>query len=213
MLIVPPLSAQTIVNGGRIQKGSWDASTSTRTNNSRQGTGSPFGRDACTKVGESYFQTDAANGFNVWYCTTIGTPGTWVQPSVSCASGLSPTVVAGQLTCVVDPNVVMFRSTAQSGLDFYCKDASSPASSTTYVCTLATTLTAYTEGSCFNFRPQLTNTGSSSLNIGGLGPLTLQTNHSGTMGNLISSDIIGGMGYTVCFGVGTPPTTAEVRHN
>ena len=43
----------------------------------RSGTGSPNGRDNCTTAGETYFQTDATAGSNIWACTAAGTPGTW----------------------------------------------------------------------------------------------------------------------------------------
>src|ERR1019366_2053164 len=69
---------QNTITGYNQIVGQWDASQAARTNNSRTGTGSPAGRDSCLRVGESYFQTDAAAGQNVWYCTTAGYPGLWV---------------------------------------------------------------------------------------------------------------------------------------
>jgi hypothetical protein len=81
LLLVIPLAvnAQTTINGGRIYKGTLDASGAASTLPYRTGTGSPAGRDNCGKPGESYFQTDAAGGQNVWGCTVAGTPGTWNQ--------------------------------------------------------------------------------------------------------------------------------------
>ena len=80
LLAIPAaLCAQTTINGGRIIEGIFDASGSTRSLPNRTGTGSPAGRDACTSPGETYFQTDAAPGQNLWVCTAAGTPGTWNQ--------------------------------------------------------------------------------------------------------------------------------------
>jgi hypothetical protein len=78
--------AQTTINGGRIFKGTLDASGATSTVPYRTGTGSPAGRDNCSKVGETYFQTDAIAGQNVWACVASGTPGNWAQFSVTNAA-------------------------------------------------------------------------------------------------------------------------------
>ncbi len=93
------------INGYNYVLGQWDASQAARTNNSRTGTGSPVGRDSCLRIGESYFQTDAAtSGQNVWYCTAVGNPGTWANGnsggtgsvnSVQCNSSFAPS----WLTC------------------------------------------------------------------------------------------------------------------
>lgn len=78
--------------------GEWDASQAARTNNSRTGTGSPVGRDGCVQVGESYFQTDATAGRNMWFCTVIGNPGTWINGSgVPVGVSLPATCTVGQL--------------------------------------------------------------------------------------------------------------------
>ena len=68
---------QTVIYGGRSIRGSWDATNASSTNPSRSGAGSPSGRDSCAKAGETYFQTDATPGQNLWACTASGTPGTW----------------------------------------------------------------------------------------------------------------------------------------
>ncbi|PWU04518.1 MAG: hypothetical protein C5B51_16565 [Terriglobia bacterium] len=73
--------AQTTINGGRIFKGTLDASGASSTVPERTGTGSPTGRDTCGKTGEVYFQTDAAAGQNLWACTAAGTPGVWTTLS------------------------------------------------------------------------------------------------------------------------------------
>ena len=49
-----------------------DAGTAAITRPSRTGAGSPAGRDACSFPGETYFQTDAAAGQNIWGCTREG---------------------------------------------------------------------------------------------------------------------------------------------
>ena len=78
------LSAQqNNIQGYNQVLGQWDATTAARTNNSRSGNGSPVSRDDCMKPGESYFQNDAVAGQNNWYCTTAGSPGTWIHGSSS----------------------------------------------------------------------------------------------------------------------------------
>jgi hypothetical protein len=66
--------------------GTWDFSGAARILPDRTGTGSPVGRDACAKSGESFFQTDATAGQNVFRCTAPGTPGTWTLSSGSVLS-------------------------------------------------------------------------------------------------------------------------------
>jgi hypothetical protein len=81
------LGAQTLINGGRVFKGTLDASGAASTLPHRTGTGSPVGRDSCGKPGETYFQTDAPAGQNVWGCMAAGTPGTWNQMTASLVTG------------------------------------------------------------------------------------------------------------------------------
>jgi hypothetical protein len=92
LLVIPlALGAQTMVNGGRIFKGTLDASGAASTLPYRTGAGSPAGRDTCGKPGETYFQTEAPAGQNVWGCTAAGAPGTWSQMTAgaSVATGTS----------------------------------------------------------------------------------------------------------------------------
>ena len=70
---------QNTITGYNQVIGQWVAAHAARTNNSRTGTGSPNGRDECDQPGESYFQTDATAGLDVWYCTATGYPGTWTN--------------------------------------------------------------------------------------------------------------------------------------
>jgi hypothetical protein len=67
-------------SGGRTATASsnWDLSSASHVIAWSSGTGTPASR-ACSKVGEAYYQTDAAAGANVWTCTATGTPGTWHQ--------------------------------------------------------------------------------------------------------------------------------------
>ncbi|MBV9747119.1 MAG: hypothetical protein JO099_25435, partial [Acidobacteriia bacterium] len=89
LLAIPvALCAQTTINGGRIIKGIWDASGSIRSLPNRTGTRSPVGRDSCTTPGETYFQSDATPGQNLWVCTGSGTPGAWSQ--ISAGTGAAP---------------------------------------------------------------------------------------------------------------------------
>jgi len=55
-----------------------DAGGASITRPNRTGTGSPAGRDGCSVVGETYFQSDATPGKNLFYCTTTGDSGTAV---------------------------------------------------------------------------------------------------------------------------------------
>jgi len=68
---------QNNITGYNQVLGTWNMATASHTGPNRTGTGSPAGRDACMWLGESYFQTDAAAGQNVWYCTAL--PGTWTN--------------------------------------------------------------------------------------------------------------------------------------
>jgi hypothetical protein len=77
VLVHEGAAQQNNVQGNNVVLGTWDASQAARTNVNRSGTGSPNGRDQCTRLGESYFQTDAAAGQNIWYCTAL--PGTWTN--------------------------------------------------------------------------------------------------------------------------------------
>jgi hypothetical protein len=83
LTIASALSAQTIINGSRIFKGTMDASGATRTLPNRTGSGSPSGRENCAQPGETYFQVDATAGQNLWACLTPGAPGIWNQQNTS----------------------------------------------------------------------------------------------------------------------------------
>jgi hypothetical protein len=97
LLLVVPLAveAQTTINGGRVIKGTLDASGATSTLPYRTGSGSPAGRDSCGKPGETYFQTDAPAGQNVWGCTASGVPGTWNPLSAGATVATGTTVPSG----------------------------------------------------------------------------------------------------------------------
>ena len=66
------VSNQTAISGVVI-----DNHSAGKTLPHRTGTGSPNGRDNCSTIGETYVQTDATAGQNLFVCTTTGTPGTW----------------------------------------------------------------------------------------------------------------------------------------
>lgn len=91
LLVSLALCAQTTINGGRISKGTLDASGAASTLPYRTGTGIPVGRDNCGKPGETYFQTDAQAGENVWGCTVAGSPGTWNQMTAGASVALGTT--------------------------------------------------------------------------------------------------------------------------
>jgi hypothetical protein len=86
----------------------WDASQAARTNVNRQGTGSPNGRDACVRLGESYFQLDASAGSNVWYCVAL--PSTWSQIS-GAGIGTVTSFSAGMLSPLFATSVATATST------------------------------------------------------------------------------------------------------
>jgi hypothetical protein len=99
---------QSTITGNNYVLGQWDASQAARTNVNRSGTGSPNGRDQCNRLGESYFQTDAAAGQNLWYCTAL--PSTWTNQSsgsgtvTSFSAGtLSPLFVTSVATATTTP--------------------------------------------------------------------------------------------------------------
>jgi hypothetical protein len=168
-LVASLLLAQTVVNGGRIQKGLWDASTSVRTNNNRQGTGSPVGRDACTKVGESYFQTDATAGSNIFYCTTIGTPGIWTLNIGTAYTPGNGMALTGTVFSS-DTAVMLSQATGQAGTPWQVDDTAS--SGTTYTGTIVPAISAYPSinGFCMLFTPATKATGgATTLNLNAKG--------------------------------------------
>ena len=68
------LPGQTVVNGGRIQIGPWDASGATYTIPAKRGTTAQLPA-TCTQ-GAEYFATDAAPGQNIYLCTATNA---WTQ--------------------------------------------------------------------------------------------------------------------------------------
>ncbi|HTQ58342.1 MAG TPA: hypothetical protein VMI94_27960 [Bryobacteraceae bacterium] len=114
---------QNTITGYNHVLGQWDASQAARTNNSRTGAGSPVNRDVCLRPGESYFQTDASPGQNIWFCTAAGSPGTWTN-GIS-AAGTVTSVACGTfgatwLTCsfggspATTPSLVLNSATGQT---------------------------------------------------------------------------------------------------
>ncbi len=74
----------TTINGGRIIRGVWDASSAAATKPLRTGTVLP----ASCEIGEAFFKTDAEPGENLYLCTAAGM---WSEVSGGIVSG------AGQL--------------------------------------------------------------------------------------------------------------------
>src|SRR5580658_3390203 len=68
------LTGQTLVNGGRVQIGPWDASGATYTLPAKRGTTSQL-PTTCT-LGAEYFATDATAGQNKYLCTATNV---WTQ--------------------------------------------------------------------------------------------------------------------------------------
>ena len=99
---------QNTITGYNQVVGQMDMANAARTNVNRQGAGSPNGRDACVRVGDSYFQTDASAGANLWYCTAL--PSTWKNQSSGSgtvtsfsAGALSPLFVTSVATATTTP--------------------------------------------------------------------------------------------------------------
>jgi hypothetical protein len=67
-------TAQTVVNGGRVQIGSWNASGATQTQPAKTGTIAQL-PTTCTP-GAEYFATNATPGQNMYYCTATNV---WTQ--------------------------------------------------------------------------------------------------------------------------------------
>jgi hypothetical protein len=87
---------QNNITGYNQVLGTWNMGAASHTGPNRTGTGSPAGRDACMWLGESYFQTDATAGQNVWYCTSL--PSTWTNAAgVPSGASLPATCTVGQL--------------------------------------------------------------------------------------------------------------------
>ena len=87
---------QNNITGYNQVLGTWNMATASHTGPNRTGSGSPAGRDACMWLGESYFQTDATAGQNVWYCTSL--PSTWTNAAgVPSGVSLPATCTVGQL--------------------------------------------------------------------------------------------------------------------
>jgi hypothetical protein len=75
ILSIPSLlTGQTVVNGGRVQIGSWDASGAVYTIPAQRGITAQL--PATCTIGQQYFATDAAAGQNIYYCTATNT---WTQ--------------------------------------------------------------------------------------------------------------------------------------
>lgn len=66
------IHAQTVINGGRVITGAWDASNAASSKPAKTGVMLP----ATCGVGEQYFKTDAAGGQNLYFCTSENT---WIQ--------------------------------------------------------------------------------------------------------------------------------------
>lgn len=80
-------SANTWTANNTFTGATVDLHNSTKTLPNRSGTGSPNGRDNCATIGETYFQTDATPGTNIWGCTVVGSPGTWAVESIILPAG------------------------------------------------------------------------------------------------------------------------------
>lgn len=83
----------------------------------------------------------------------------------------------------------------QSGASNYC--APSGASTTTYTCSLSPAPTAYSSGLSLTFRPDVTNSGASTLNVNSLGAKNIQKVSSGALAAVASGDLVANAMYTL----------------
>jgi hypothetical protein len=79
------LAGQTVVNGGRVQLGPWDASGATSTLPAKRGSTAQIPA-TCTQ-GAEYFATDATPGQNKYLCTATNT---WTQQQTGTSTFLQP---------------------------------------------------------------------------------------------------------------------------
>jgi hypothetical protein len=121
-------------------------------------------------------------------CDTPAGGGSGDLTEVQAGSGISVANGTGPIPVVsADTAVMLSRATDQAGTDKYAAPAS--ASGTTYTASLTPALTAYTTGQSFIFKPDTNNTGTPTLNINGLGAITMQKMSSGTLTNLSANDL------------------------
>ena len=193
---------QNTITGYNQIVGQWNASQAARTNNSRTGTGSPVGRDDCLRVGESYFQTDAAAGLNNWYCVAAGSPGSWVIAigPITVGASLPATCTVGQqyfnttagATYGLNVCIATNTWTAQSGASGSGTVTSVSASCLPWLTcpvSTATTTPALTIGAATGQTShqmigtcgKATSFGPCALVAGGLPPISLTTSVTGTL--------------------------------
>jgi hypothetical protein len=141
---------------------------------------------------------------------TIYTDGSnyFANPPWVCGDGLRPVVTGTSFTCTVDSAIVASRSTAQSGIDTVCIPRGN--SGTTYTCAPATVTGAYTAYSAWRFVPDVNSGVNPSVNMWGLGPLTLKKSLNGTPTNIAANELRAGVSYIMVLGAGTPPSTALI---
>jgi hypothetical protein len=227
-LVIPcTIWAQTVVNGGRIFKGTLDASSATRTLPHRTGTGSPAGRDNCVAEGETYFELEGAN---LWACTLAGTPGTWTMLNAAGGGGLpdpgsggivartapgvttARTISAGTGFAIANGDgvygnpvlslntaVALTNANAQANKTNYCVLTSSGVLA--FACSLSATatLTAYSTGMCLDIPPDTTSDGSTqpTVNVDGVGPKNITQADGTTIP--ASGQITAGRQFRACY--------------
>lgn len=174
----------------------------------------------CT-LGNMFFETTAPAGANVFGCTSTntwsleggaGTGGTLTIDSGGTAVGTEPIANfipgAGILNTIsdtgmqiniqqsVDTGVILSRAGHQSGQTVLC--ASSSASSSTYTCAMAPTLTGYTTGMVLNWTPDVAGAGGpTTLNVDTLGAQPVKLADGAT--DPVMGDVVGGVMYPVWY--------------
>ena len=177
----------------------------------------------CT-IGEMYFATDAAAGQNWYYCTAANT---WTAQAAGGGGGLpdpgsngivartaAETTVArlltagpgitvingdggsGNPTIALNTAIGLTNASAQANKPWFC---SSTTGTTTYVCSLsaAAALTVYTAGQCVDLLVDTTNTGAATLNIDGLGAISIKAGDGVT--DPLPGQIVAGRQTRICF--------------
>lgn len=126
-------------------------------------------------------------------------------------TGLLSSSSAGIYTFSLDTSYALTRAGDQVGTDNACYPGS--ANSTSYTCSVTPAITTYsTTLHPLLFKPDITSVCSSTctLNINGVGPLTLQKLSSGSLVNIAAGDIVLNIPYLL-LPVGNPVTALLVK--
>lgn len=114
-------------------------------------------------------------------------PAVWTQITNGAGVVCTANGSTGDLVCATDTNTIPTIANTRAGA--YISLADSSASTTTYTGCPSPAIASYTSGMPILFKPNSTNTGSSTLNVCTIGAVTIQKLVSGTLTNLASGDM------------------------